>query len=125
MTLTSCILLGRINRRVFPPLTVSPRDSILPSFGNIHAKPYDQTGSGAKGKEERESFPVVPRAIDDGLNDVRADHTGSSIRETEQAEELEGVGTGHLDGVDGMRDSLTMLSKPGGLSSAIIVWEKA
>ena len=90
MTLTFCILLGRINRQAFPPLTVSPHDNFLPSFCNIHAKPYDQTGSGAKGKEEREPFPVVPRAINNGLNDVRADHTGSSIRETEQAEELEG-----------------------------------
>lgn len=85
---TLCVLLGYIDLRVFLPLTISPSDSIPPSLGDIHTEPDDQTGSEAKGKEEGEPIPIVSRAVDDCLDDVRADHARCPVREAKQAEEL-------------------------------------
>lgn len=73
------ISLGHINLRVVLPLTISPSDSVFPSFLNIHSEPDDQTGGEAEGEEEWEPFPIVSRAIDDCLDDVRADHARRPI----------------------------------------------
>jgi hypothetical protein len=97
------ILPGHTNLRVFLPLTISPSDSIPPPFGNIHTEPDDQTRSKAKSKEEREPLPIISGAIDDGLDDVRANHAGSPVREAKQAEKLEvRKHAGHLCGVIGV-----------------------
>lgn len=82
------ILLRLNNPQVFLPLAISPSNSIPPSFGNIHTKPYDQTGSNTEGKEEGEPFPIVPRVINDGLDNIWANHAGSPVWEAKQAKEL-------------------------------------
>ena len=40
----------------------------------LRTKPDDYARCGAEGEEEGESFPVVARVVDDGLDDVGTDH---------------------------------------------------
>lgn len=104
------------------PRLVRPSNGVPASFGNINTKPDNNRSSCTERKEEREPIPVVARFIDDCLDDVRSNHRRCTIRKTEETEELSWMSTrfNYLNGF-----FLTMLSYPGGVSSAIIVWEKA
>ena len=120
INLTRCTSLCHLLISVSPLLTVGPSEGVPPSFCNIDTEPYDQAGYKSEREEEGEPFPVASRLIDDGLDDVWADHAGSPVREAEQAEELK-MWSNHLGAAICVWSVLTMLSKPGGQSSAIIV----
>ena len=101
-----------------------PPHSIPPPLGNINTKPYDQRRSRAYPKQERETLPIILRLVDDRLDDIRPNHGRCAVGKTEQAKELR-VHRSKL-GQDGDHNRRrTMLSNPGGLSSAIIVCAKA
>ncbi len=82
-------------------------------------EPNDDTRRKAKSEEEREAFPVVARVVDDGLDDVGTDHGGCPVRQPKQSKELHPKSLAKYSGRS--NELRTMLSNPGGVSSAIMV----
>ena len=54
----------------------------------VLTKPDNQASGNTKSKKERESLPIITGVVDDCLNDIRSNHRWSTIRETEETEEL-------------------------------------
>ena len=107
------------DRGTYSATLLRPSNGRTSSLRDIDEKPDCDAGAEAKGKEEGEAFPVVACAVDDRLDDVRANHGGGAVRETEETEELFArISGGRYKSSDSKR---TMLSYPGGVSSAIIV----
>lgn len=70
------------------PTLLSPPNSRTTPSRHIHKDPDDEASAEAKRKKEGEAFPVVARLVDDGLNDVGADHGRGAVGEAEETEEL-------------------------------------
>lgn len=105
-----------------PALLSRPPHSITAPLRDINPKPNHHRGNHAHRKQEGEPLPVVSRLVDDDLYDIGPYHGRGAVEQSEETEEL--VNVSERDG-DEKTELHTMFSKPGGLSSAIIVREYA
>lgn len=60
-------------------LLLRPDRCVLPAFLHINAKPDNHRRRGAQREEEREAVPIVACPVDDGLDNVGADHRGGAV----------------------------------------------
>jgi hypothetical protein len=64
-----------------------PAHRVPAALLDVDPDPDDDARRRAQREQEREAHPVVPRLVDDRLDDVRADHARRAVREPEEAEE--------------------------------------
>ena len=108
--------------------------SVPAALLHINAEPDDKRRDAAEREQEREAFPVVlwdhinskhgehgrkqTGAVNHSLDDVRPDHARCPVGQTEEPEKLVAE-SGQWHAIEATQPDPTILSNPGGVSSAV------